>query len=570
MSQLDLRVAVLANLGLHVRQLLRERVALLLLTPHLLPERCAVRLVRGEELLFDALYLLMRHAHLDLDLLDHFHLAVHLDCDDTLDLLLDLDEPLDLDLPHDLDLPFDLDHLLDLDDLLHLLLHLDHVLDDLIHHRAQLLLAGFVNVLLHRRAACVCQRRLEPRNFLLKLAKHRVLRVLVDLGLVLDVLGAVGIPQRRHRFVKIPIRRPEIGHHHGLRVPAKRVLQQARQPRVAVRDVRALAVDEGRDAVAERRERQVDLGRLLESVAARLRLRLALGARQVDEVELAHADGGRAVLARLARLDGDRVDRVRAGRVLVHGRCAHVPILGAEVTKLVALASRLDHVRREVTHVHTRVRVLLQLELVGRVLREQIADLLVVDLEVGGAHEELGILAATRRDEIEDLLEGTRDDASQLGRIVDALHREGLAGAGLAVGEDGAVEAIDDGFDDARCRIHVNVLLSHALVVHLIERERLWRLVAADWRHYAGAVLGIHMDDALAPIAPFLAVQRAAAHTHTHALLLLAAVHRIAHVVDRGDGLRSSSQFVHDHNRSSGTSGTSGARQRHDRVGPHR
>mmetsp|Transcript_7302 Transcript_7302/g.18852 ORF Transcript_7302/g.18852 Transcript_7302/m.18852 type:complete len:202 (-) Transcript_7302:123-728(-) len=132
-------------------------------------------------------------------------------------------------------------------------------------HRLDLTLAQllfFLDHLLHNpllvlpvrvaRSRCVVQLSLEPVDFVLKLAEHRVLGVLIDLGLVLDVLGAVGVAQCAHRLVKVVVRRPHVGNHHGLGVAAQRVLQQPRQLGVAVGDVAALAVHQGADDVAQR------------------------------------------------------------------------------------------------------------------------------------------------------------------------------------------------------------------------------------------------------------------------------------------------------------------------------
>eukprot|EP00955_Chlamydomonas_euryale_P043023 352476-Chlamydomonas_euryale.AAC.3 len=51
-------------------------------------------------------------------------------------------------------------------------------------------------------------------------AEHRVLGVLVDAWLVLDVLGAVGVAQRRQRLIIVPVGRADVGDHHGLGVAA--------------------------------------------------------------------------------------------------------------------------------------------------------------------------------------------------------------------------------------------------------------------------------------------------------------------------------------------------------------
>ena len=55
------------------------------------------------------------------------------------------------------------------------------------------------------------------------------------------------------------------------------------------------ALDERRDHVPERRERAVDVDGLRQPIARRARLTLPLAAREVDEVELADADVGRAI-----------------------------------------------------------------------------------------------------------------------------------------------------------------------------------------------------------------------------------------------------------------------------------
>ena len=73
-------------------------------------------------------------------------------------------------------------------------------------------------------AAAALELRLQTRDLLLELAEHRVLGVLVDLGLVLDVLGAVSVPQGGHGLVEVVIRGADVGDHHRLRVPAERVL----------------------------------------------------------------------------------------------------------------------------------------------------------------------------------------------------------------------------------------------------------------------------------------------------------------------------------------------------------
>jgi hypothetical protein len=77
------------------------------------------------------------------------------------------------------------------------------------------------------------------------------------------------------------------GHHGGLAVAAEGVLEDARELGVAVGDVLAAAgVGERGDDVAEGAQALVDLLGLLEALARRAREAHALGACEVDEVEL--------------------------------------------------------------------------------------------------------------------------------------------------------------------------------------------------------------------------------------------------------------------------------------------
>jgi hypothetical protein len=115
--------------------------------------------------------------------------------------------------------------------------------------------------------------------------------------------------------------------------------------------------------------------------------------------------------------------------------------------------------------------------------RQEVVDLLVVDLHVGHPDEELAVVRLLRSPKpnklihrsnshhtnrpnmgiivlfgemlieqsthlthgVEDVADGARDDA---GVGVGAVHGERLAAAGLPVGEGGGVEAVDDGTDE--------------------------------------------------------------------------------------------------------------------------
>mmetsp|Transcript_131843 Transcript_131843/g.328748 ORF Transcript_131843/g.328748 Transcript_131843/m.328748 type:complete len:363 (-) Transcript_131843:955-2043(-) len=100
---------------------------------------------------------------------------------------------------------------------------------------------------------------LEPHDFLLKLTNHCILGILVDARLVLNTFGTVGIPQCGQCLVIVVVGWAEIGNHDGLCVTTQRILQQASELRVTVRDVRGFPINESRDHIPQSGERQVDL-----------------------------------------------------------------------------------------------------------------------------------------------------------------------------------------------------------------------------------------------------------------------------------------------------------------------
>mmetsp|Transcript_10882 Transcript_10882/g.19106 ORF Transcript_10882/g.19106 Transcript_10882/m.19106 type:complete len:238 (-) Transcript_10882:1007-1720(-) len=61
-------------------------------------------------------------------------------------------------------------------------------------------------------------------DLVLVLTKHRILRVLVDLGLVFDVLGTIGVSQGGNGFIEVIIRRAAVGAHHRFGVASETIL----------------------------------------------------------------------------------------------------------------------------------------------------------------------------------------------------------------------------------------------------------------------------------------------------------------------------------------------------------
>lgn len=87
---------------------------------------------------------------------------------------------------------------------------------------------------------------------------------------------------------------------------------------------------------------------------------------------------------------------------------------------------------------------------------------------------------------LEDLLDGPGDHTDVLGLPVAALHGEGLAGAGLAVGEHAHVVAVDGGLHELADLLE-HVALRRRGLEHAVELELvLGRLVLV-----AGRVKGV-------------------------------------------------------------------------------
>ena len=111
-----------------------------------------------------------------------------------------------------------------------------------------------------------------------------------------------------------------------------------------------------------------------------------------------------------------------------------------------------------------------------------------------------------------------RAAAHHFRRLDEAHHREGLAAAGLAVGEDRAVVALEHLLDERVRRLVVHVALPAVPVVHGVERKglrvriRLQRVLDGDL-----AELGRDLDGLHPLVLLLLRVHRAAAHDHLRA-----------------------------------------------------
>mmetsp|Transcript_4222 Transcript_4222/g.12251 ORF Transcript_4222/g.12251 Transcript_4222/m.12251 type:complete len:278 (+) Transcript_4222:524-1357(+) len=259
------------------------------------------------------------------------------------------------------------------------------------------------------------------------------------------------------------------------------------------------------DDRAQSRKRLVDAHGLLGGCASGLRLRQALRAREVHERELANPGlAGRRV--RGARDYGD--DHVGAARVLVE-------VGGALATVAVAALDERLHVRGgvhrlggQVLDVGAEERVLEDLVLLlahvllGRC--EEVLDVLVVDLEDGERELRLMALLLALGNNLKKPLHGA---VRETRIVLAALHGEGLARAGLAVGEDAHVEAVEHrGHEGLRVPEHVLLravrpvdggelvlLLGGLLVVSVLDDD-----VHVIWHAHGDAVLAVHGELLLA------------------------------------------------------------------------
>ncbi len=119
------------------------------------------------------------------------------------------------------------------------------------------------------------------------LDKRLLDKLLVNLRLITDGLGLVGIVQSAQRLLQIAQRRTNGRDQRGLGATTQRVLQQARQVALPVRNVVAM-LDQRRDHTTQRGQRLVDAASLSGSLASRAGPLDILTASQVDQVELAH------------------------------------------------------------------------------------------------------------------------------------------------------------------------------------------------------------------------------------------------------------------------------------------
>eukprot|EP00048_Salpingoeca_helianthica_P014770 m.223474 g.223474 ORF g.223474 m.223474 type:complete len:491 (-) comp16256_c0_seq1:1326-2798(-) len=316
-----------------------------------------------------------------------------------------------------------------------------------------------------------------------------------DLGAVLGLLGRAqlhcphtrGKLQRAHCLWCVLDDGRDLHNHERLRSAAQRVLQQMSQLRVAVRNVLLLCPERVND-ITQRRERLVDVGGLTQTVLVVKGATLchALRASQVDQIQLAL---GLDTSAEVGAGDGHHQQRVRPTRHVVHlGRGGRTALL--RLLKLLAhFLSTAHRVGGEAGHKGAILAVLdIQLEL--GIVGKEIADVFVVDFNDTDLHLK-GPVDLALLEHGEQLGEGT---AVEAGVGVVALHREGLARASLAIGEDAHVEAVGNRHNEiAHSSKHIVLLAVH--LEHVVQLELVDLALVLDVQDLI--VVAIEVDDNL-------------------------------------------------------------------------
>lgn len=106
--------------------------------------------------------------------------------------------------------------------------------------------------------------------------------------------------------------------------------------------------------------------------------------------------------------------------------------------------------------------------------RQEVSDILIVNLEVGTSHEKLhcAIVIWAVINETVDVLKRVRDDTPMVGvSIFDSHHSVRFSASSLTIGKDGAIVALHDIFDDGVGDLNEHVVLFGVPVIHLIEGE---------------------------------------------------------------------------------------------------
>lgn len=239
-----------------------------------------------------------------------------------------------------------------------------------------------------------CQLSLQAGHFLFQFVDHAHLGVLVLRRDVRDEAGLRGIVQGRYVLLEEAVRRRQARDHECVGVATERLLEEACELGVAIRDMRqrslvlaSARLREPGDDFAEGEEALVDVDRLLLGESGRSRLACPLTARQVHQLQL----GDDLIIHRgiVRDLESERENAVRPTRCMVEIVRGDDLVLDAFVVVLHALLCILALEDIEVLDGELIILVppypesflVLVLELLRGV--EEVEYLLVVDLQEG-------------------------------------------------------------------------------------------------------------------------------------------------------------------------------------------
>mmetsp|Transcript_23881 Transcript_23881/g.53500 ORF Transcript_23881/g.53500 Transcript_23881/m.53500 type:complete len:305 (-) Transcript_23881:2-916(-) len=276
-------------------------------------------------------------------------------------------------------------------------------------------------------------------------------------------------------------------------------------------------IDECTDDISKSAQGKVNLRRFFEPIARRSCLSLSLRPREIHQVQLPHANMRFATCIIFAAFNHNREDGMRSRAFCIHQGCSDRSVSLSSKHHLLTVLVAPNNVLGEVFHVHSLLHVLLQIQLLARILAQQIAHLLVVDLQVGGPDQERHVSHAINLLEHEG--ERARCDPSELRDLPHALHGVRLPGPCLSVGKDGPVVPIHDGLADGHAGGFEEIVLFRAWGIHHVEREPLRLLV-----HFSGrvnshlAVLFVDLYDHRLLVLNLSRRQRAAPNNHPDSL----------------------------------------------------
>ncbi len=125
-----------------------------------------------------------------------------------------------------------------------------------------------------------------------------MINILINHCNILNVLCAICKFQGGKRFPVAFLRRSYHNHHRGLAVPSKGITEEASELGVPVRDVRTLfLVSEGRDNISKRRQTEVNILTLLQTLPTCTSNPYALGTSKINKIKLPNFYLFRAIIS---------------------------------------------------------------------------------------------------------------------------------------------------------------------------------------------------------------------------------------------------------------------------------